>query len=61
MDNENVMKNLFTLYNDLLDDLLDETGLIYKPSHIFNGDESVVDLNSKAGMVVVATKSKHTT
>ena len=44
------------LYNDLLD----ETGLIYKPSHIFNADESEVDLNSKAGMVVVATKSKHT-
>ena len=50
------MKNLFTLYNDLLD----ETGLIYKPSHIFNADESGVDLNSNARMVVDATKSKHT-
>ena len=56
MNNENVMKNLFTLYNDLLD----ETGLIYKPSHIFNADESGVNLNSKARMVVDATKSKHT-
>ena len=56
MNNENVMKNLFTLYNDLLD----ETGLIYKPSHIFNADESGVDLNSNARMVVDATKSKHT-
>ena len=56
MNNENVMKNLFTLYSDLVD----ETGLIYKPSHIFNADESGVDLNSKARMVVDATKSKHT-
>ena len=56
MNNENVMKNLFTLYNDLLD----ETGLLYKPYHIFNADESRVDLNSTAGMVVVATKPKHT-
>ena len=55
MNYENVMKNFFTLYKDLLD----ETGLIGKPSHIFFADESGVDVNSKAGKVVVATKSKH--
>ena len=39
--------------------LLDETGLIDKPSPIFNADESGVNLNSKVGRVVVKTKSKH--
>ena len=54
-NNENAMKNFFTLHNNLLN----ATGLIYKLFHIFNADESGVDLNSKAEKVVVATKSKH--
>lgn len=42
--------NFFALYKTLLDD---------KPTNIFNADESGIDLNSKAGKVVVASTSKH--
>ena len=54
MNNQNVMNQSFALYNELLD----ETGLTNKPAHIFNADESGVDLNSKAGKVLVHSKSK---
>ena len=55
MNNQNVMNQFFALYKELLD----ETGLTNKPAHIFNADESRVDLNSKAGKVLVHLKSKH--
>ena len=42
--------NFFALYKILLDD---------KSTNIFNADESGIDLNSKAGKVVVASTSKH--
>ena len=55
MNNQTVMDKFFLLYKSLLD----ETGLIDKPSHIFKADESGLDLNSNVGKVVVKTKSKH--
>ena len=55
MINQNVMNQFFALYKELLD----ETGLTNKPVHIFNADESEVDLNPKAGKVLVHSKSKH--
>ena len=55
MNNQTVMDKFFLLYKILLD----KKKLIDKPSHIFNADESGVDLNSKVGKVVVKTKSKH--
>ena len=54
MNSQAAMNNFFSLYKELLD----ETGLSNQPAHIFNPDESGVDLNSKAGKVI-HTKSKH--
>ena len=54
MNNQTVMNSFFSLYKELLD----ETGLSNQPAHIFNPDESGVDLNSNAGKVI-HTKSKH--
>ena len=49
MNNQTVMKNIFSLCKRLFN----------QPAHIFNADESGVDLNSKAGKVIIHTKLKH--
>ena len=49
MNNQTVMNNIFSLCK----------GLFNQPAHIFNADESGVDLNSKAGKVIIHTKLKH--
>ena len=55
MNNQTVMDK-FSL---LCKSLLNETGLIDKPSHILSAGKSGVDLNSKVRKVVMKTKPKH--
>ena len=49
------MDKFFELYKGELDRL----ELLDKPDHIFNADESGIDLNARAGKVIVDKKSKH--
>ena len=44
MNNQVVMDNFFELYKSELHRL----GLLHKPDHIFNVDESGIDLNARA-------------
>ena len=52
MNNQTVKNNFFSLYKELLN----ETGLFNQPAHIFNAG---IDFSSKAGKVIIHTKSKH--
>ena len=54
MCNQNVMDAYFALYKELLEN----TGLMNKPAHIFNADESAVNLSARTGKVIVAAKAK---
>ena len=45
---------------EILKDILEEHDLVDKPSHIFNVDESGMDMDTVAGKVVVNRNTKHT-
>ena len=51
MDNQTVMDNFFALYKTLLD----EVGLNDKPAQILNAYKLGIDLNSKAGKLVLGS------
>ena len=55
MNNQIVMDNFFKLLKDELEsiDILD------KLEHIFNADETGIDLNTRSGKVIVSKNSKH--
>ena len=55
MNNQVAMDKFFELHKSKLDRL----HLLHKPDHIFNADESGIDLNARAGKVVVDKKFKH--
>ena len=55
MNNQVVMDNFFELYKSKLDRL----GLLHKPDHIFNVDESGIDLNARTKKVIMDKKFKH--
>ena len=55
MNNQVVMDKFFKLLKQELDsiDILD------KPEHIFNPNETEIDLNARSGKVIVCKNSKH--
>lgn len=55
MNNQVVMDNFFELYKSELHRL----GLLHKPDHIFNVDESGIDLNARTKKVIMDKKFKH--
>ena len=55
MNNRVVMDNFFELYKSERDRL----GLLHKPDHIFNVDESGIDLNARTKKFIMDKKFKH--
>ena len=55
MNSPVVMDKFFELYKSELGRL----DLLHKLDHIFNADESGIDLNARAGKVIVDKKSKY--
>ena len=55
MNNQVVMDKFFKLLKQELEsiDILD------KPEHIFNADETGIDLNARSGKVIVCKNNKH--
>ena len=43
----------------LLKEGLESIDILNKPEHIFNADESGIDLNARSGKVIVPKSSKH--
>lgn len=54
-------KKVVTKYFDLLKTTLNEAGILNKPSHIFNMDETGLQLNNNPGQVIAKRGSKNVT
>ena len=55
MNNQVVMDKFFKLLKEELESI----DILNKPEHIFNADETGIDLNTRSGKVIVCKNSKH--
>ena len=55
MSNQVVMDKFF----ELLKQELESIDILDKPEHIFNADETGIDLNARSGKVIVCKNNKH--
>ena len=55
MNNQVVMDKFFKLLKEELESI----DILNKPEHIFNADETGIDLNARSGKVIVCKNSKH--